>query len=242
MNGVRNKVARHYDEVAEIYDRRYDRSRGRSYYSHISRHVLACLPKGRNLLDLGCGTGLFVQHYTGQGGKATGLDLSRGMIVRARSRCGGSQFAVGTAEVLPFRDGCFDAVASLLAFSYVHEPEKMLQEVYRVLRPGGSIAVCTLGRNLLTSVLPAVYTLGEAMRIRHVGMGAFRERYYTVDEMEELFLDAGFEGLLIRRCTFAHLNLIDPLYDIARRLEPFVEENIPQLAYNILASGKKPED
>ncbi|HUU76251.1 MAG TPA: methyltransferase domain-containing protein [Methanoregulaceae archaeon] len=241
MNASQKKVRLHYDEVAEIYDHRYDRKRGRSYYTHISRNVLGRLPKGVRLLDLGCGTGLFVNMYLAFGGDAVGLDISKGMIHQAQSRCRSSHFAVGTAEVLPFKNDSFDALSSLLAFSYLKNPNAMLCEASRVLRPGGAIAVVTLGKNLLTSGLPAIYAMGEAMKIRHVGMAYFGEKYYSEQEMKDLFSEVGFTDIEVRRCSFAHLNLIDPLFGIARKIEPFVERKLPYLAYNLVASGRKPE-
>jgi ubiquinone/menaquinone biosynthesis C-methylase UbiE len=241
MTLVQSKVQRHYDEMAEVYDNRYDRKRGISYYNHISRSVMERIPKGVRLLDLGCGTGLFVRRYIASGGVVVGLDISRGMIEKAQARCRTSQFTLGNAEFLPFRENSFDAVSSLLAFSYLKKPEMMLDEVQRVLRPGGTVSVCTLGKNLLTRGLPAIYSIGEAMRIRHVGMGAFGEHYYSEREMEELFSSAGFENITVKRCSFAHINLADPLYDLAKKVEPFVEKRLPYLAYNICASGTKAE-
>ncbi len=241
MTGAIAKVKQHYDEVAEIYDNRYDRSRGREYYHHICRHVLACIPTGGRILDLGCGTGLFLTAYEQGGGTGVGLDISRGMLEKARSRCNSCEVTVGNAEILPFFDESFDAVSSLLAFSYVRNPENLLAEALRVLKPGGSLAICTLGKHLLTTGLPAVYTLAEVMKIRRIGMGAFGERYYDRTEMYDLLGKAGFTGIRIKRCSFAHLNLVHPLFGLAQKIEPIVEERIPHLAYNILASGKKPE-
>jgi ubiquinone/menaquinone biosynthesis C-methylase UbiE len=146
---------------------------------------------------------------------------------------------MGNAEVLPFRDGSFDAVTSLLAFSYVRRPELMLSEAFRVLRPGGVIAICTLGRNLFTSGLPALYSMAEVMKVRRIGMGSFGERYYDDQEMQYLLEDAGFCAVQVRRCSFAHLNLADPFFGIARKIEPFVEEKVPRLAYNLIARGIK---
>jgi hypothetical protein len=79
------------------------------------------------------------------------------------------------------------------------------------------------------------------MKIRRIGMGAFGERYYDRGEMFDLFEEAGFAGIKIKRCSFAHLNLVHPFFGFAQKIEPIVEERIPHLAYNILASGKKPE-
>jgi SAM-dependent methyltransferase len=236
------KIQRHYDEMAEIYDRRYDQGPGRSYHEHISEQVMAGLPQGGLLLDIGCGTGLFVERYRCRGGRAVGLDLSPRMVERAVDRCPAADWTVGTADALPFSDNTFDAVSSLLAFSYFQHPERMLAEVLRVLRPGGRFSLCTLGRNFFTAGLPAIHTLGELTRVRQVGMGDFGERYYSEDQMADLLGRAGFTDIRVSRCSFAHLNLARPVYELARRVEPIVERRIPYLAYNLVASGKKPHD
>ncbi len=234
------KIQRHYDEVAERYDHHYDRSRGRCYHTHLSRHLIEMLPETGNLLDIGCGTGLFVERYRAEGGSAIGIDISRGMIRQARRRCTQTDFIVGTGEVLPFSDASFDAIASLLAFSYMKDPQGMLSEAYRVLKPGGTIAICTLGKKLLTRGIPAIYHIGEIMKVNHPVVRNFGERYFNDDEMAELFSGAGFKDVRTKWCSFAHIDLIDPLFSLARRVEPFVERRLPQLAYNICVYGKKP--
>lgn len=235
------KVQQHYDEVAAIYDKRYDHEKGRQYYGHISRQVMGGLTQGGLLLDIGCGTGLFIERYLGSGNEAVGIDISRGMIARARTRCPESEFLVGTAELLPFRTNTFDAVVSLLAFSYLQHPEAVIKDVYRILRPGGKFALCTLGKNVLTSVVPALYWLGEKMELRKIGVGDFDERYYTEEEMHRLLSSAGFTDLSVKRCSFAHVSLAKPIFHIAKKMEPFVEERMPYLAYNLCANGIKPE-
>ncbi len=242
MTPVSGKIQLHYDEMAEVYDKRYDENRGKFYYTHITRHIMDGFVRGGRLLDLGCGTGLFVGRYLEHGGNATGLDISRGMIEKASARCPKSNFILGTADVLPFQDCSFDAVSSILSFSYFKQPETTLSEIYRVLAPGGSVAVCTLGRNIFTRGLPALYQITEAMNIRKACHGAFGERYYSVEEMETLLAEAGFTEVTVRRCSFAHYDLADPIFELAQKIEPFVEENIPYLAYNICAKGKKPMD
>ena len=111
-----------------------------------------------------------------------------------------------------------------------------------MLRPGGRLALCTLGRNFLTAGLPAIHTIGELARVRQVGMGSFGERYYTGRQMADLFALAGFTDIRVGRCSFAHLNLAKPVYELARKVEPLVERRLPYLAYNVVASGKKPHD
>ena len=236
----REKIQQHYDEVAEVYDLHYDLPRGRTYHTRISHHVMGALPQGGSLLDIGCGTGLFVEKYLHKGGTAVGIDISRNMIERARRRCGCCSFTLGTGESLPFRDNSFDAVASLLVFSYVRDPEAMLKEAYRVMRPGGAISICTLGKKLLTSGIPVLYKVSEKIRIPHVVMKDFGEHYYDEGEMQDLFTRAGFCNVKVSWCSFAHIDMGDPLFNLAQRVEPFIERRIPQLAYNICVDAQKP--
>jgi len=242
MSSVKQeKIREHYDTIADIYDSHYDCTKGKSYHDHISGYVMDALPESGELLDIGCGTGLFVDRYVRNGRTATGLDISRKMIERARHRCAGSGFTMGTADKLPFRDNSFDAVSSLLVFTYLKNPENMLAEAYRILRPGGKIAVCTLGKKLLTRGIPVLYHISEKIRVKHVVMKNFGEHYYNEQEMQELFSSAGFENIRIQWCSFAHINMFDPLFSLASRMEPFVEKRVPQLTYNICVSGEKPE-
>ena len=234
------KIQEHYDTVADVYDHHYDQPRGRCYHTHISTYIMSALPKGGKLLDIGCGTGLFVERYIEAGGSAIGLDISSKMIEKARRRCIACDYTLGTGEKIPFCDNSFDAVCSLLVFSYVKDPETMLNEAYRVLKPGGKIAICTLGKKLLTRGIPVIYLISEKMNVNHVVMKDFGEHYYDREEMDGLFTQAGFSDISVTWCSFAHIDMIDTLFLLAQKIEPFIEKRVPQLAYNICVSGKKP--
>ena len=231
-----DKIQHHYDSIADVYDHHYDHHRGRSYHTHISNQLMRPLPRGGRLLDIGCGTGLFVEKFIRNGGTAIGLDISGKMISRACHRCPTSEFILGTGEKIPFHDSSFEAVASLLAFSYVKDPHAMLTE------PGGVSSICTLGKKLLTRGIPTLYQLGEMMKVKHLVMKDFGEHYYDKNEMTGLFTDAGFHDVDVSWCSFAHIDMIDPLFNFAQKVEPFVEKRVPQLAYNICVSGKKPRE
>jgi ubiquinone/menaquinone biosynthesis C-methylase UbiE len=235
-----SKVSVHYDKVADDYDNHYDASNGRDYYSHICDGVISALPKNGKLLDIGCGTGLFMQRYLKTGREAIGIDISQGMIRRAKTRRV-SDVALGTAEVLPFRNESFDAVSSLLAFSYFQHPESMLEESFRVLKPGGSLSICTLGRNIFTSMVPAAYRIGEKLNVKRVGMAYFSEHYYKEEEIKKLLEDVGFVDTNVFRRSFAHVDLRPSVYYLSKKMEPFIESRMPYLAFNLCASGRKPE-
>lgn len=241
MSTKTEKIREHYDTVADTYDIHYDHHRGKKYHTHLSNHLMNALPKGGNLLDIGCGTGLFVEKYMKNGGCGAGLDISRGMVAKARRRCPDCEFIVGTGESLPFADNSFNAISSVLVFSYVRDPEAMLSEVYRVMQPGGSVALCTLGKKLITRGIPSLYKIGEKIKIKHVVMKDFGEHYYDEKDMHRLFDNAGFTDVRVKWCSFAHIDMIDPIFSLATRVEPFVEKSVPQLAYNIFVSAKKEE-
>jgi arsenite methyltransferase len=98
---------------------------------------------GERILDVGCGPGLLVERIAasvGEDGEARGVDLSATMIALARARCSGSRwvgFEPADATALPFEDGRFDAVACTQVLEYVPDVGRALDELKRVLRPGG---------------------------------------------------------------------------------------------------------
>jgi len=197
------------------------------------------LPENGHILDLGCGTGLFGNRVLEQGGSLAGIDISNGMLKQAGIRCPEGDFILGDVEALPYAEATFDAVTSILAFSYFRNPDTVLREVKRVLKPGGPFVICTLGKNLFTRAVPAYYKFGEMVGVKKIGVGDFDERYYNNAELVVLFEDAGFEDIRCRRCSFAHINLREPVYNLFRKLEPFVEDHLPHFAYNICIKGTK---
>ena len=116
----------------------------------------------------------------------------------------------------------------------------MLKESFRVLKPGGVLSICTLGKKLITRGIPAMYQLSEMLKFTHILMKDFGEHYYDKDEMLDLFSEAGFSDVGVSWCSFAHIDMIDPVFNFARKVEPFIEKRVPQLAYNICVSGRKP--
>lgn len=99
-------------------------------------------------LDIGCGFGADVVDMAGRmppGGCAVGLDASRVMIAEARRRTASSgaavRFLVGDALALPFGDRAFDACRAEMVLQHVSRPQRVLDEMVRVTRPGGRLAI-----------------------------------------------------------------------------------------------------
>jgi SAM-dependent methyltransferase len=98
---------------------------------------------GRAVLDLCCGHGNLTAALQDAGAIVTGVDFSRAMIARARSRVPEAIFVEADAADLPFEDGAFDAVACNVGLGHLPNPAAALAEIARVLRPGGIAALTT---------------------------------------------------------------------------------------------------
>lgn len=93
--------------------------------------------KGRDVLEVGCGTGLILRRVAEVARSHVGLDLSEGMLAHARAR--GLSVVQGSATELPFADASFDLTYSFKVLSHVPDLRRALSEMARVTRPGGRI-------------------------------------------------------------------------------------------------------
>jgi SAM-dependent methyltransferase len=115
--------------------------------------LLLGLGTGDGVLDIGCGTGNFTRdfaHQVGSSGLVVGFDASRTMLARAvvdtpeaRDAAGHVAYVRGDAVALPFRDATFDAVCCFAALHMMDRPFDALDEMTRVLTPGGRLGLLT---------------------------------------------------------------------------------------------------
>ena len=129
-------------ELAQAYDRF-----GMLQFQHGKQLVaLLHLARGESVLDIGAGTGrltAYVAEIVGEGGRVVAIDPLPLRVDMARARAA-RQFEakVGCAEDLSaFRDGSFDAVYLNSVFHWIEDKPRALDEIYRVLRPGGRFGV-----------------------------------------------------------------------------------------------------
>lgn len=104
----------------------------------------AGIAEGQRVLDVACGTGALtfaVADRVLPGGAAFGLDANPEMLAVARRKHGAIQWYEGRAESLPFDDASFDAVVSQFGLMFFDDRIAALREMWRMLRPGGRLAV-----------------------------------------------------------------------------------------------------
>lgn len=98
---------------------------------------------GQRLLDIGCGAGQTAIPAAQHGHQVVGIDIAENLIAHA-TECAkyeglDIQFDVGDAEALPYEDNSFDVVISMIGAMFAPQPDKVVSEIARVLRPGGKL-------------------------------------------------------------------------------------------------------
>ncbi|MCR8557418.1 class I SAM-dependent methyltransferase [Mucilaginibacter sp. BJC16-A38] len=97
------------------------------------------------LLDVGCGSGVFSSLASATGAYVTGIDASEALIEKAQQRGTTAKFTTGEMEELPFAGNTFDAVCGFNSFQYAANINNAFTEVRRVLKPGGKLVVMIWG-------------------------------------------------------------------------------------------------
>ncbi|MCI0546158.1 MAG: class I SAM-dependent methyltransferase [Candidatus Rokubacteria bacterium] len=148
------------------------------------------LPAHAVALDLGCGGGTYVRLLAGLGHRAIGLDYSLPSLGRARAADPGGKgrYLSGEAYALPFRAARFDLVTCIGVLQALASPEMALDEMRRVLRPGGVLVVEALNAR-------AVPARAQEARERRRGLPA-KVRAYDPDRVDSWL---GHRGLVSAR-------------------------------------------
>jgi len=156
-------------------------------------------PGRLRVLDVGCGDGAYAMRAAQAGGDVLGLDRSRPMLEAARVRAAASGLVVswcqGQAQALPFREGTFDLVIAVTALCLISQPLAALNEMSRVLRPGGVVVVGELGRWSLWAV---------RRRFRGwLGDQLWKTaRFWTAAELRDLLATAGLRTNEMRGAVY----------------------------------------
>ncbi len=133
-------MERAYERWAPVYDALC----GPIFLTGRRAAAAAAREVGGHILEIGVGTGLSFEDYD-LDTEITGIDVSEPMIARARERCATGRYPfvkdlqVMDASALGFPDATFDCVVAQFVITLVENPERVLSECARVLKPGGQI-------------------------------------------------------------------------------------------------------
>ena len=155
------------------------------------RHVT--IDPEATILDVGCGGGRAVRTLAGMGKMVYGIDYSA-TSVAAATRANAGLIAAGRVDILqagvsqlPFAAACFDLVTAVETHYYWPDPVRDFQEVYRVLKPGGTLLV-----------IAETYRNQTFGRLLILPMLLLRARYLTLDQHRAMFCAAGFTDIEIK--------------------------------------------
>ncbi len=160
-------------------------------------HAIATLIPGETVLDLGSGGGFdcfLAARAVGDQGHVIGVDMTAEMIGKSRQYAdkagfGNVEFRLGEIENLPVADAIVDVIISNCVINLSPEKERVFGEAFRVLRPGGRLAISDI---VATAELPE--DLKKDMSL-YTGCMAGAS---SIDELESMLHRIGFEGIDIR--------------------------------------------
>jgi ubiquinone/menaquinone biosynthesis C-methylase UbiE len=187
-----NKAAEHFDDIPLAF---WDVT-GRRTVERLA------LKPGATVLDVGCGTGasaLPAAEAVGPGGKVIGVDLAEKLLEQARAKAAQRQlpnveFRLGDMTALGFPDNHFDAIVSVFSIFFVTDMEAQVRELWRMVKPGGKLAITTWGQHFFAPV----YTVWrEAVRTERPDLySAFNpwDRISLPEQVRDLLQSSGVAG------------------------------------------------
>lgn len=172
-------------------------------FKQFARKVADVVGAGKNdrALDVACGTGILAREIldrVGPGGHVAGIDPVPGMIEVAKQNAPDIEWRQGTAESLPFVDGSFDVVVSQFGLMFFADRKRAIEQMLRVLTPGGRLAVAVWDS---LENIPAYAALVELLQ-RIAGQqaaDALRAPFVLGDrsELSKMFSDVGANSIKV---------------------------------------------
>src|SRR5262249_41588887 len=144
------RARRAYDAAADTYD-----APANGFWEATGRETIARLglAVGARVIDLPCGSGasaLAAAEAVGRGGSVLGVDLAAGLLARARAKASAAgleniTFMQADMRATGCGTGAFDAVVCVFGIFFVPDREALVRELWRLVAPGGVLAITTWG-------------------------------------------------------------------------------------------------
>lgn len=126
-----------WDEHAAWWQAEFTEGADPEYSEQILPLIAERLPPSGLMVDVGCGEGQVSRLAAARGLEVIGVDPSGLQVVEAQRRGGGPRYCRASAAGLPVRDGVADVAVACLVFEHIDDLDGAIDEVARVLRPGG---------------------------------------------------------------------------------------------------------
>lgn len=193
-----------YEGIASTYAAQVDERPMNACYERPA--TLSLLPplSGRDILDIGCGSGWYAEYFAGQGAQVTSFDLDETFVALTQARVGDrvTVFRANLAEPLHFAaDHTFDLAVAPLVLHYLQDWLPALRELHRVLRPGGALVFST----------------------HHPFMDwqeFERENYFALERLDDYWEGVGPVQFYRRPLTAISASLAEAGFVVERLLEP----------------------
>jgi len=134
-----------YNEFADEFDRKMNRYDLERRLDIVFNELLPRDISGKKLLDAGCGTGFFSKKASDKGALVTSLDIGERLLDKVAEKCD-SRRVIGSVLDMQFESDSFDYVVSSEVIEHTGNPYRAVQEFYRVLKPGGILALTVPNR------------------------------------------------------------------------------------------------
>ena len=148
--------------------------------------------KGKRLLEVGCGVGIDLIRFSRDGAVVTGVDLAEKAIELARKNfelngIGGS-LRVMNGEHLEFQDSSFDVVYAHGVIQYTADAQRMIDEIYRVVKPGGEAIMMVYNKyswlNFLSKLMKVELEHEDAPVLRKYSINEFKKMLNKFSKVE----------------------------------------------------------
>lgn len=190
--------------IAETYDRMADRYGELSFWDEYGRRMVdhLGLAAGATVLDIGCGAGasaLPAAEIVGPGGHVIGVDLSNELLALAKKRADARrlsnvEFHNEDMTALSYPDGHFDAVVSCFSIFFVDDIEGLVGELWRMLKPGGKLAIATWAPPIFEPLETLVRLCAEPELPELRRFPSNMDRVMYPHLLEKIMIDGGATG------------------------------------------------